>query len=96
MGALIGFFDSQLFRQTFRKKLRDTLAGSDKSKSAAALPDLEVTWTFSTPDGVWIAEVNYDNILHEGEGPTQAKAIANAILRIMEHLSAIDDSAKLR
>lgn len=39
------------------------------------------------PDGSWVAEVRFDNLLHEGIGATQAEAIAAAMLEISNCLA---------
>ena len=40
------------------------------------------------PDGRWIVEVRYDNLLHEGEGETAAAALVDAVLHISETIDA--------
>ena len=49
-----------------------------------AIPASEFAGALCLPDGSWIAEIRYDNLLHEGEGETEAAALVDAILRIAE------------
>ena len=37
-------------------------------------------------DGRWIATVRFDNLLHDGEGPTEAAALLDALARIFDIL----------
>ena len=36
------------------------------------------------PDGSWVVEIRYDNLLHEGEGQTEAAALVDAVMQISE------------
>ena len=46
---------------------------------SAAFPKSELYSLHVFPDDLWVAEIRYDNILHEGAGTSEASALANAI-----------------
>jgi hypothetical protein len=50
----------------------------------AAFPTSEFYASRCLPDGSWVVEIRYDNLLHEGEGPTEAAALVDAVMRISE------------
>ena len=54
----------------------------------AACPGCEVGRAQLSPGGRWMVEIRYDNLLHEGEGQTEAGALINAILHISETIEA--------
>jgi hypothetical protein len=49
-----------------------------------AFPTSEFYGARCLPDGSWVVEIRYDNLLHEGEGPTEAAALVDAVMRISE------------
>jgi hypothetical protein len=49
-----------------------------------AFPTSEYYASRCLPDGRWVVEIRYDNLLHEGEGPTEAAALVDAVMRISE------------
>ncbi|PSO26032.1 hypothetical protein [Bradyrhizobium sp. MOS002] len=57
------------------QKLRETL-----------FPDSEVIGHYQAAQGRWVAEIRYDHLIHEAEGPTLAVAIANVVREIIEGL----------
>jgi hypothetical protein len=50
----------------------------------AAFPSCEIHGSRRLANGKWAVEIRYDNLLHEGEGPTEAAALVDAILWISE------------
>lgn len=58
----------------------------------SACPECEVGQAHSLPNGWWLIEVRYDNLLHEGKGETPAAALVAAILSISEVIEAEDGS----
>ena len=69
-------------------KVRDCLKAFDQTGTYDAALKLcrtacpEVGLAQALPDGRWIVEVRYDNLLHEGEGETAAAAVVDAVLQI--------------
>jgi len=51
----------------------------------AAVPSSEFYGSYCWPDGNWTAEIIYDNLLHDGDGPTEAAALIDAIKKILQH-----------
>jgi hypothetical protein len=72
-----------------RDRLRDFLSSgsveSAKDVCRAAFPASEFYGSYCWPNGIWTVEVLYDNLLHDGEGPTEAAALIDAIKRILRH-----------
>jgi hypothetical protein len=72
-----------------RDRLRDFLSSGlfecAQDVCRAAFPASELYASYCWPDGSWTAEVLYDNLLHDGVGPTEAAALINAIKRILQH-----------
>lgn len=54
--------------------------------TAHAFKNYEIYSLDCMPDGTWIAELRFDNLLHEGTGITAADAIAAAVSHIVEGL----------
>jgi hypothetical protein len=50
----------------------------------AAFPSCEIYDSRRLANGKWAVEIRYDNLLHEGEGQTEAAALVDAILWISE------------
>jgi hypothetical protein len=57
------------------QKLRETI-----------FPDSELFGHYLAVDGRWVAELRYDHLIHEAEGPTLADAIASAVRQIVDGL----------
>ena len=51
-----------------------------------AYPSAEIDSLDCMPDGTWVAEVRFDNLLFEGIGTSEASALAAAILEISDCL----------
>ena len=97
MGVLMsGRFGQERHVQTLHlnlQKARDEFEGHKTVFAAQNLresvfPDSELFGHYLAADGRWIAEIRYDHMIHEAEGPTLADAIANAVERIVD---AIED-----
>jgi hypothetical protein len=77
-------------------KVRDCLKAFDQTGTydaalklcRTACPGCQVGFVQALPDGRWIVEVRYDNLLHEGEGVTVAAALADAVLQISKTIEA--------
>lgn len=54
--------------------------------TAHAFKSYEIYSLDCMPDGTWIAELRFDNLLHAGTGTTAAGAIAAAVSQIVEGL----------
>jgi hypothetical protein len=54
----------------------------------AACPGCDVGFSQRLPEGQFRVEVRYDNLLHEGEGETEAAALMDAILHISDAIGA--------
>jgi hypothetical protein len=96
MGDLVSLtFLSKELRsdRSIRKKVQECLTEFEKTGSfhsaqklrQIALPTSEFFASRSLPDGSWAVEIRYDNLLHDGEGPTEAAALFDAIKRILRH-----------
>ena len=99
MGKLVTIdFRSRAIRtdRALEPKVRDCLKAFDQTGTydaalklcRTACPDSEVGLAQVLPDGRWIVEVRYDNLLHEGEGKTAAAALADAVLQILKTIEA--------
>jgi hypothetical protein len=66
--------------EEFEKK-RSFLAGQDLR--VAVLPNSEFHRSWRQPNGIWIAELRYDNLIHQGEGPSEGAALVDAVLGIV-------------
>jgi hypothetical protein len=51
---------------------------------SAVLPSSELVALSRMPDGIWLAELRYDNLLHEGWGESEAAAVVDAVAKIVE------------
>jgi hypothetical protein len=100
LGKLVSIkFQSQISRveQLARAKVRECLEEFSKSGSfsaadalrRAAFPKSEYVGSHERADGVWLAEIRYDHLLHEGVGTSQAAALVNAVLHMCD---ATDDA----
>ena len=96
MGDLVSIaFCSKELRvdRSMEKKVQECLSEFEKTGSLQsaqklrqlALPTSEFFASRSLPDGSWTVEIRYDNLLHDGEGPTKAAALIDAIKRILQH-----------
>lgn len=95
MGELVAIdFQARVIR-TDRKlemKVRECLKSFEDAGTYAtalhlcrtACSGCEVGSAQLLPDGRWVIEVRYDNLLHEGEGESEAAALVDAILHISE------------
>ena len=99
MGKLVTInFRSQGIRidRALEAKVRDCLKAFDQTGTydaalklcRTACPGCQVGLAQALPDGRWIVEVRYDNLLHEGEGETAAAALVDAVLQILEAIGA--------
>lgn len=99
MGELVTInFRSRAIRtdRALEVKVRDCLKAFDQTGTydaalklcRTACPGCEVGLAQALPDGRWIVEVRYDNLLHEGEGETAAAALADAVLQISKTIEA--------
>ncbi len=99
MGELVTInFRSRAIRidRALEAKVRDCLKAFDQTGNydaplklcRTACPGCQVGWEQVLPDGRWIVEVRYDNLLHEGEGETAAAALADAVLQISKSIEA--------
>lgn len=97
MAELIGldFWSRNVQRRSLgRSEVRDCLRKylvTESFENAQKLcrkvfPTSEFYSSQRTPDGSWIATIRFDNLLHDGEGPTEASALVDAIVRIAEML----------
>ena len=59
---------------------------SAQNLCSAAFPKSELHSLHVFPDNQWVAEIRYDNFLHEGAGTSEASALENAISAIYEAL----------
>jgi hypothetical protein len=93
MGELVSIeFRSKELRvdRSIEKKVQECLTEFENTASfqsaqklrQIALPTSEFFASRSLPDGKWVVEIRYDNLLHEGEGSTQAAALVDAVIRI--------------
>ena len=99
MGELVTInFRSRGIRidRALEAKVRDCLKAFDQTGTydaalklcRTACPGCQVGLAQALPDGRWIVEVRYDNLLHEGEGETAAAALADAVLQISKTIKA--------
>ena len=99
MGELVTInFRSRAVRtdRALELKVRDCLKAFDQTGTydaalklcRTACPGCQVGLAQALPDGRWIVEVRYDNLLHEGEGETAAAALADAVLQISKTIEA--------
>jgi hypothetical protein len=99
MGELVTInFRSRTIRvdRALEAKVRDCLKAFDQTGTyvaalklcRTACPGCQVGLAQALPDGRWIVEVRYDNLLHEGEGETVAAALADAVLQISKTIEA--------
>jgi hypothetical protein len=97
MGELVSIaFRSKELRvdRSIENKVQECLTHFEKTGSfqsaqklrQIALPTSEFFASRSLPDGKWVVEIRYDNLLHEGEGPTQAAALVDAVVRISDSI----------
>ena len=49
-----------------------------------AFPASTFVGSLLLPNDRWIAEIRFDHLLHEGEGETEAAALVDAVLRMLE------------
>lgn len=96
MGDLVSIaFRSKELRvdRSIEKKVQECLREFEKTGSLQsaqklrqlALPTSAFFASRSLPDASWAVEIRYDNLLHDGEGPTEAAALIDAIKRILQH-----------
>jgi len=71
-------------REYLRKFLETGSFESAQKLCCNAIPTSEFYSSQCLPDGTWIATIRFDNLLHEGGGPTEAAALIDAITRISE------------
>ena len=98
MGELVTInFRSQAIRtdRAPEVKVRDCLKAFNETgtydaalKLCRTCPDCEVGLAQALSNGRWLVEVRYDNLLHEGEGETEAAALVDAVLQILETIGA--------
>mgnify|MGYP001291982876 CR=1 FL=1 len=103
MGNLVAIdFQSRVIRtdQQHEGRVRKCLAEFEESGSyetalslcRTACPGSEVGLAQRLPDGRWVIELRYDNIIHEGSGDSEAGALIDAILQISEATDAEDQA----
>lgn len=98
MGALIsGHFDKGRRRRcSLHSKLNSALLEFDSCRTlfaaqnlrATIFPDSELFGHYLAANGCWVAELRYDHLVHEAEGPTLAIAIVNAVRQIVDALES--------
>ena len=95
MGALIsGQFGQATRYKSLHAKLNKALEAFEEQKTVFAaqhlretvLPGSELFGHYLAGDDHWVAELRYDHLIHEAEGPTLAVAIANAVKEIVNAL----------
>jgi hypothetical protein len=72
-------------REQLKEFLESGSFESARDVCRAAFPASEFYGSYCWPDGEWTAEILYDNLLYDGEGPTEAAALIDAIKRISRH-----------
>src|ERR1700722_17353257 len=92
MGELVSIsFRSKELRvdRSIEKKVQECLREFEKTGSIQcaqklrqlALPTSEFLASRSLADGNWVVEIRYDNLLHEGEGATEAAGLVDAVMQ---------------
>ena len=92
MGELIKTIFGSQDDQSRDRAIRECLNEFSKSGSVVvaqrlrqlAFPLSQFAGSLLLPNDRWIAEVRYDHLLHEGEGETEAAALVDAVLRMLE------------
>ena len=93
MGELVSIsFRSKELRvdRSIEKKVQECLTEFEKTGSfqsaqkrrQLALPTSEFFASRPLADGNWVVEIRYDNLLHDGEGATEAAALVDAVMQI--------------
>jgi hypothetical protein len=92
MGELIRRIFGSKDEESQDRAVRECLSEFLKSKSFSvaqrlrhiAFPSSQFAGSLLLPNDRWIAEIRYDHLLHEGEGETEAAALVDAVLRMLE------------
>ena len=92
MGELIKTIFGLKDERSLDRAARECLSEFSKSGSFSAaqrlrqvaFPTSEFAGSLLLPNNRWIAEIRFDHLLHEGEGETEAAALVDAVLRMLE------------
>jgi hypothetical protein len=98
MGELVSIaFRSKELRvdRSIEKKVQECLTEFEKTGSfqsaqklrQVTLPTSEFFASRPLPNGKFVVEIRYDNLLHEGEGATEAAALVDAVMHIFASIS---------
>ena len=67
-----------------RKFLESGSFESAQKLCVSAIPTSEFYSSQCLADGSWIATIRFDNLLHDGEGPTEVAALVDVVARVCD------------